>query len=171
MVDFLPLKGTSAERNDKLVMQESVARIGLAVDNLIMRCDEYAACARSHGAKLCNLFTPNENRKTAQLCLDFIKAIAEASSMAAVVASAPALDALAEHAAQANDVIASALPRNCRSLITCIASGEQFALNLLLRGDSTALRLAKIAHHLTLPLKQVLLICFQKLHEQLTVGC
>ena len=165
------MKGTSAERNDKLVMQESVARIGLAVDNLIMRCDEYAACARSHGAKLCNLFMPNENRKTAQLCLDFIKAIAEASSMAAVVASAPALDALAEHAAQANDVIASALPRNCRSLITCIASGEQFILNLLLRGDSAALRLARIAHHLTLPLKQVLLICFQKLHEQLTVGC
>lgn len=152
-------------------MQESVARIGLAVDNLIMRCDEIAACARSHGAKLCNLFAPNENRKTAQLCLDFIKAIAEASSMAAVVASAPALDALAEHAAQANDVIASALPRNCRSLITCIAFGEQFILNLLLRGDSAALRLAKIAHHLTLPLKQVLLICFQKLHEQLTVGC
>ncbi len=152
-------------------MQESVARIGLAVDNLIMRCDEYAACARSHGAKLCNLFMPNENRKTAQLCLDFIKAIAEASSMAAVVASAPALDALAEHAAQANDVIAAALPRNCRSLITCIASGEQFILNLLLRGDSAALRLARIAHHLTLPLKQVLLICFQKLHEQLTVGC
>ena len=152
-------------------MQESVARIGLAVDNLIMRCDEYAACARSHGAKLGNLFMPNENRKTAQLCLDFIKAIAEASSMAAVVASAPALDALAEHAAQANDVIAAALPRNCRSLITCIASGEQFILNLLLRGDSAALRLAKIAHHLTLPLKQVLLICFQKLHEQLTVGC
>ena len=91
--------------------------------------------------------------------------------MAAVVASAPALDALAEHAAQANDVIAPALPRNCRSLITCIASGEQFALNLLLRGDSAALRLAKIAHHRTLPLKQVLLICFQKLHEQLTVGC
>ena len=165
------MKGTSAERNDKLVMQESVARIGLAVGNLIMRCDEYAACARSHGAKLCNLFMPNENRKTAQLCLDFIKAIAEASSMAAVVASAPALDALAEHAAQANDVIASALPRNCRSLITCIASGEQFILNLLLRGDSAALRLAKIAYHLTLPLKQVLLICFQKLHEQLTVGC
>ena len=152
-------------------MRESVARIGLAVDNLIMRCDEYAACARSHGAKLCNLFTPNENRKTAQLCLDFIKAIAEASSMAAVVASAPALDALAEHAAQANDVIASALPRNCRSLITCIASGEQFILNLLLRGDSAALRLAKIAHHLTLPLKLVFLICFQKIHEQLTVGC
>ena len=165
------MKGTSAERNDKLVMQESVARIGLAVDNLIMRCDEYAACARSHGAKLCNLFIPREVRKTVQLMLDFITALAEASSMAAVVASAPALDALAEHAAQANDVIASALPRNCRSLITCIAFGEQFILNLLLRGDSAALRLAKIAHHLTLPLKQVLLICFQKLHEQLTVGC
>ena len=165
------MKGTSAERNDKLVMQESVARIGLAVDNLIMRCDEYAACARSHGAKLCNLFIPREVRKTVQLMLDFITALAEASSMAAVVASAPALDALAEHAAQANDVIAAALPRNCRSLITCIASCEQFILNLLLRGDSEALRLARIAHHLTLPLKQVLLICFQKLHEQLTVGC
>ena len=165
------MKGTSAERNDKLVMQESVARIGLAVDNLIMRCDEIAACARHDGKKVCNLFIPREVRKTVQLMLDFITALAEASSMAAVVASAPALDALAEHAAQANDVIASALPRNCRSLITCIASGEQFILNLLLRGDSTALRLARIAHHLTLPLKQVLLICFQKLHEQLTVGC
>ena len=164
------MKGTSAERNDKLVMQESVARIGLAVDNLIMRCDEYAACS-SHGAKLCNLFAPREARKTAELMLSFVAAIADASSMSAVAASAPALDALAEHAAQANDVIASALPRNCRALITCIASGEQFALNLLLRGDSAALRLAKIAHHLTLPLKQVLLICFQKLHEQLTVGC
>ena len=165
------MKGTSAERNDKLVMQESVARIGLAVDNLIMRCDEYAACARSHGAKLCNLFAPREARKTAELMLGFVAAIADASSMSAVAASAPALDALAEHAAQANDVIASALPRNCRALITCIASGEQFIMNLLLRGDSAALRLAKIAHHLTLPLKLVFLICFQKTHEQLTVGC
>ena len=152
-------------------MQESVARIGLAVDRLIARSDEIAACAQHDGKKVCNLFIPREARKTVQLMLDFITALAEASSMAAVVVSRPALEALAAHAQRANDVIASALPRNCRSLITCIASGEQFALNLLLRGDSTALRLAKIAHHLTLPLKQVLLICFQKLHEQLTVGC
>ena len=152
-------------------MQESVIRIGSVVDNLIARCDEIAACASHDGAKLCNLFAPREARKSVELMLDFVAAIAAASSMAAVVSAAPALDALADHAKSANDAIASSLPRNCRSLITCFAAGEQFILNLLLRGDSTALRLAKIASHLTLPLKQILLLCFQKLHEQLTVGC
>lgn len=151
--------------------EEAIARIGLVVDKLIVRSDEIAACAQHDGKKLCNLFTPYEARKTAQLCLDFIAAIAEASSMAAVVASRPALELLADHAQRANDAIASALPRNCRSLITCVSSGEQFVLNLLLRGDSTALRLAKLARPLTVPLRQVLLLCFQKLHEQLTVGC
>ena len=97
--------------------------------------------------------------------------LAEASSMAAVVASRPALELLAEHVQRANDAIASALPRNCRSLITCISSGEQFVLNLLLRGDSTALRLAKLARPLSVPLRQLILLCSQKLHEQLTVGC
>ena len=154
-----------------MTMKESVIRIGLAVDRLIARSDEIADSARPRGAQLCNLFTPNENRKTAQLCLDFIKALAEASSMAAVVASAPALEALADHAQRANDAIASALPKNCRSLITCISSGEQFVLNLLLRGDSTALRLAKLARPLSVPLRQLILLCSQKLHEQLTVGC
>ena len=38
MVDFLPLKGTSAEM--KLTMQESVVQIGSAVDKLIVRSDE-----------------------------------------------------------------------------------------------------------------------------------
>ena len=152
-------------------MQESVIRIGSVVDNLIARCDEIAACASHDGAKLCNLFAPREARKSVELMLDFVAAIAAASSMAAVVSAAPALDALADHAKSANDAIASALPRNCRSLITCFAAGEQFILNLLLRGDSTALALAKIASHLTIPLKQILLLCFQKLHEQLTVGC
>ena len=152
-------------------MQESVVQIGSAVDKLIARSDEIAACASHDGAKLCNLFTPREARKSAELMLDFVAAIASASSMAAVAAAAPALEALAARAKSANDAIASALPRNCRSLITCFAAGEQFILNLLLRGDSTALRLAKIASHLTLPLKQLLLLCFQKLHEQLTVGC
>ena len=152
-------------------MQESVARITSVVDRMIARCDEIAACAQDRGKKACNIFTPREARKTADLCLAFVAAIAGASSMAAIVASAPALEALAEHAQAANDFVAARLPKNCRSLITCVASGEQFILNLLLRGDSAALRLAKIAHHLTLPLKQVLLICFQKLHEQLTVGC
>ena len=146
-------------------------RIGSIVDKLIVRSDAIADSARDRGKKLCNFFTPHESRKTAQLCLDFIAALAEASSMAAVLASAPALEALADHAQRANDAIASALPKNCRALITCIASGEQFVLNLLLRGDSTALRLAKLARPLTVPLRQVLLICFQKLHEQLTVGC
>ena len=154
-----------------MTMQESVARIGLVVDKLIVRSDAIADSAHSRGAQLCNLFTPNENRKTAQLCLDFIATIAEASSMAAVVASRPALELLADHAQRANDAIASALPRNCRSLITCISSGEQFILNLLLRGDSTSLRLAKLARPLSVPLRQLILICSQKLHEQLTVGC
>ena len=152
-------------------MQESVVQIGKTVDNLIARCNEIAVCASHDGARLCNLFTPREARKSAELMLDFVATLASASSMAAVVAAAPALEALAAHAKSANDAIASALPRNCRSLITCFAAGEQFVLNLLLRGDSTALALAKIASHLTLPLKQILLLCFQKLHEQLTVGC
>ena len=152
-------------------MQESMARIGLVVDKLIARSDEIAACAQHDGRKVCNLFTPQESRKTAQLCLDFIAVLAEASSMAAVVASRPALEALADHAQRANDAIASALPKNCRSLITCISSGEQFVLNLLLRGDSTALRLAKLARPLSVPLRHLILLCSQKLHEQLTVGC
>ena len=152
-------------------MQESVDRITSVVDRMIARCDAIADCAQNHGKKACNIFTPNESRKTAQLCLDFIAAIAGASSMAAVVASAPALEVLADHAQRANDAVASALPKNCRSLITCVASGEQFILNLLLRGDSTALRLAKLARPLSVPLRQIFLLCSQKLHEQLTVGC
>ena len=152
-------------------MEESVIRIRLVVDSLIARCDEIAACARHDGKKVCNLFAPREARKTADLCLAFNAALADASSMAAVLASAPALEALADHARAANDAIASALPKNCRSLITCISSGEQFILNLLLRGDSTALRLAKLARPLPVPLRQLFLLCSQKLHEQLTVGC
>ena len=152
-------------------MEESVIRITSVVDKMIARCDEIAACAQDRGKKACNIFTPREARKTADICLAFVAAIAGASSMAAVVASAPALEALADHAQCANDAIASALPRNCRSLITCVASGEQFFLNLLLRGDSTALRLAKLARPLSVPLRQLFLLCSQKLHEQLTVGC
>ena len=152
-------------------MQESVIRIESVVDDLIARSDEIAACASHDGAKLCNLFVPREARKTVDLCLAFIAALAEASSMAAVVASHPALEALADRVKLANDAIASALPTNCRSLITCISSGEQFVFNLLLRGDSTALRLAKLARPLSVPLRQLFLLCSQKLHEQLTVGC
>ena len=152
-------------------MEESVIRITSVVDKMIARCDEIAACAQDHGKKACNIFMPREARKTADLCLAFIAAIAGASSMAAVVASAPALEALAEHAQAANDFVAARLPKNCRSLITCVASGEQFFLNLLLRGDSTGYALAKIAHHMALPLRQIFLLCSQKLHEQLTVGC
>ena len=152
-------------------MEESVVRITSVVDKMIARCDEIAACAQDRGKKACNIFMPREARKTADLILAFVAAIAGASSMAAVVASAPALEVLAEHAQAANDAIASRLPKNCRSLITCVASGEQFFLNLLLRGDSTALALAKIAHHMALPLRQIFLLCSQKLHEQLTVGC
>ena len=152
-------------------MQESVVKITSVVDKMIVRCDEIAACARHDGKKVCNLFAPREARKTADLCLAFIAALAEASSMAAVVVSRPALEVLADHAQRANDAIASALPKNCRSLITCVASGEQFILKLLLRGDSTALRLAKLARPLSVPLRQLFLICFQKLHDNLTVGC
>ena len=154
-----------------MTLQESVARIEQAVDKLIMRCDEIADSAKGGGKKLCNFFAPREARKTADFCLAFNAALAEASSMAAVLASAPALEVLADHAQTANDAIASALPRNCRSLITCLSSGEQFVLNLLLRGDSTALRLAKLARPLSVPLRQLLLLCSQKLYEQLTVGC
>ena len=154
-----------------MTQQESVIRIGSAVDKLIARCDEIAVCSSHGGARLCNLFTPREARKSVDLMLDFISVIAQASSMSAAATLQPAFAALADHAKSANDAIASALPRNCRSLITCFAAGEQFILNLLLRGDSTALRLAKIASHLTLPLKQILLLCFPKLHEQLTIGC
>ena len=152
-------------------MQESVVKITSVVDKMIVRCDEIAACAQDRNKKACNLFAPREARKTAQLCLDFIAAVATASSMAAIAASAPALEVLVDHAQTANDAIASRLPRNCRALITCIASGEQFILNLLLRGDSTGFALAKIAHHMALPLRQIFLLCSQKLHEQLTVGC
>ena len=152
-------------------MQESVIRITSVVDKLIVRCDEIADSAKGGGKKVCNFFAPREARKTADLCLAFNAALADASSMAAVLASAPALEALADRAQRANDAIASALPKNCRSLITCISSGEQFILNLLLRGDSTALRLAKLARPLSVPLRQIFLLCSQKLHEQLTVGC
>ena len=154
-----------------MTLQESVTRVEQSVDKLIVRCYEIADSAKGGGKKLCNFFAPREARKTADLCLAFNAALAEASSMAAVVASAPALEVLTDHAQTANDAIASALPRNCRSLITCISSGEQFVLNLLLRGDSTALRLAKLARPLSVPLRQLILLCSQKLHEQLTVGC
>ena len=154
-----------------MTLEESVARIEQAVGKLIARCDEIADSAKGGGKKVCNFFAPREARKTADLCLAFNAALADASSMAAVLASAPALEALADRARAANDAIASALPKNCRSLITCIAAGEQFILNLLLRGDSTSLALAKIAHHMALPLRQIFLLCSQKLHEQLTVGC
>ena len=153
------------------MMQESVVKITSVVDRMIERCDEIAACAQDRNKKACNLFAPREARKTADLCLAFVAALAEASSMAAIGASAPALEVLADHTQRANDAIASRLPRNCRSLLTCVASGEQFILNLLLRGDSTALRLAKLARPLSVPLRQLILICSQKLHEQLTVGC
>ena len=154
-----------------MTLQESVARIEQAVDKLIVRCDEIADSAKGSGKKLCNFFAPREARMTVERCLAFNAALADASSMAAVLAATPALEALADRARAANDAIASALPKNCRSLITCISSGEQFILNLLLRGDSTALRFAKLARPLSVPLRQLILLCSQKLHEQLTVGC
>ncbi len=154
-----------------MTMQETVVRIEAVADALITRSDEITACARQHGSKVCNLFLPREARKTVELWLDFIAAIAMASSTNAVLAASPALATLADHVHESNDAVAVCLPKHSRNLITCISSGEQFILNLLLRGDSTALALAKIAHHLTLPLKRIFLLCFQKLHEQLTVGC
>ena len=81
-----------------MTLQESVARIEQAVDKLIVRCDEIAGSAKGSGKKVCNFFAPREARQTADLCFAFIAVIAGASSMASVVASAPALEALADHA-------------------------------------------------------------------------
>ena len=59
----------------------------------------------------------------------------------------------------------------CDEIAVCAQDRGKQVCNLLRRGDSTVLALTKIAHRVTLPLKQVLLICFQKLQDQLTVGC
>ena len=56
-----------------------------------------------------------------------------------------------------------------KMIVRCVEIAE--CARCFLRGDSTALALAKIAHHMALPLRQIFLLCFQKLHEQLTVGC
>ena len=48
---------------------------------------------------------------------------------------------------------------------------EQMVKTVIGRGDSTVLRLAKLARPLSVPLRQIFLLCSQKLHEQLTVGC
>ena len=149
----------------------SVARLEQVVAKMIARCDEIADSAKGCGRKACNFFSPNESRKTAKLCLDFLSELAAVKTARSLAPARDSFAALAASAARANDALTACLPKNCRCLITCIASGEQFILNLLLRGDSTALALAKIAHHMALPLRQIFLLCSQKLHEQLTVGC
>ena len=44
---------------------------------------------------------------------------------------------------------------------------EQMVKTVIGRGDSTVLRLAKLARPLSVPLRQLILLCSQKLHEQL----
>ena len=152
-------------------MQETAARISSLSGRMIARCDKIAMCAQGCGKKVCNLFAPLEARKTVRLCLEFIVVIAQASSTSAILAAHSEISAIASAAARANTAVARCLPAHSRSLITCISSGEQFFLNLLLRGDSTARTLAKLVRPLSAPIGNLFLICSQKLHEQLTVGC
>ena len=152
-------------------MQETAARISSLSGRMIARCDEIAMSAQGCGKKVCNLFAPLEARKTVRLCLEFIAVIAQASSTSAILAAHSEISALASAAARANTAVARCLPAHSRSLITCISSGEQFFLNLLLRGDSTARTLAKLVRPLSAPIGKLFLVCSQKLHEQLTVGC
>ena len=152
-------------------MQETAARISSLSGRMIARCDEIVMCAQGCGKKVCNLFAPLEARKTVRLCLEFIAVIAQASSTSAILAAHSEISAIAFAAARANTAVARCLPAHSRCLITCISSGEQFFLNLLLRGDSTARTLAKLVRPLSAPIGKLFLICSQKLHEQLTVGC
>ena len=152
-----------------MTREETVDQIGIIAKAMMARCDEIAG----HGAeqKVCNMFLPHEARKRVDLVLAFIAVLAQAPSMAPIADAHPVLADLQRHLQLANAAVADCLPLNCRNLITCISSGEQFFLNLLLRCDSTALRLAKLAHPFSVPLRQLFLLCSQKLHEQLTVGC
>ena len=69
------------------------------------------------------------------------------------------------------EAVVDAMIMRCDEIADCASDPGCRLCNLLLRGDSTALALAKIAHHMALPLRQIFLLCSQKLHEQLTVGC
>ena len=155
---------------DKSKIQETAARISSLSGRMIARCDEIVMCAQGCGKKVCNLFAPLEARKTVRLCLEFIAVIAQASSTSAILAAHSEISALASAAARANTAVARCLPAHSRSLITCISSGEQFYLNLLLRGDSAALSIARILRPLAIPVRQLFLIFAKKLQEQLTVG-
>lgn len=152
-----------------MTREEAYGEIGSIAEAMIAHCDEIAD--RGTSGKVCNLFLPREARKRVDLVLAFIAALAQAPSMALILELQPLLTDLQERVRAANAAVMSHLPPNCRSLITCISSGEQFFLNLLLRGDSTALVLAKLLRPLAIPLRQLFLIFAKKLHEQLTVGC
>lgn len=161
---------TDKNKKYTLSKSESSSRIVAVVRLMVARCDEIASCGQDSGHKICNFFDSHESRKTVRLWQEFIEVIAM-SSKSAIAAARPELQVLAAHIRSANDAIVNSLPPTSRNLITCISAGEQFILNLLLRGDSTALRLAKLARPLSVPLRQLILLCSQKLHEQLTVGC
>lgn len=152
-----------------MTREETVDQIRIIAKAMMVRCDEIAG----HGAerKVCNMFLPHEARKRVDLILAFIAVLAQSPSMAPIADAQPMLVDLQRHLQLANAAVVNCLPLTCRNLIACISSGEQFFLNLLLRGDSTAIRLAKLAHPLSIPLRQLFLLCSQKLHEQLTVGC
>lgn len=152
-----------------MMRQDSVEQIGSIVCAMMERCDEIVE--RAADRKMCNFFLPRESRKRVDLVLSFVAALAQAPSMAPIVGLQPLFARLQDRVQAANAAVTSSLPPNCRSLITCISSGERFFLNLLLRGDSTALVLAKLLRPLALPLRQLFLLFAKKLHEQLTVGC
>lgn len=148
--------------------QNRVDQIEGIVCAMIARCDEIASCET--GGKMCNMFLPREARKTVDLVLNFIAMVAQAPSMASIAELQVPLIDLQERARIANVAVANCLPSNCCSLIACISSGEQFYLNLLLRGDSAALSIARILRPLAIPVRQLILIFAKKLQEQLTVG-
>ena len=68
-----------------------------------------------------------------------------------------------------HEALARIMSAVAKMIVRCVEIAE--CARCFLRGDSTALALAMIAHHMTLPLRQLFLLCSQKLHEQLTVGC
>lgn len=151
--------------------EESAKRIEVAAAAMSARYEEIATAAKESKQAVWNIFTPRESRKTVRLVQDFIAAIARSSSMSAVTAARPTLQQLEKHTQMANAAVSDRLPPPCRNLIACIAAGEQFYLNLLLRNDRTALSLAKLLRPIFLPLRELLLICSRKLFDQLSVGC
>lgn len=151
--------------------EESAKRIEVAAAAMSARYEEIATAAKESKQAVWNIFTPRESRKTLKIVQDFIAAVARASSMSAVSAARPTLERLEKDTQAANAAVTDRLPPPCRNLITCIGAGERFYLNLLLRNDRTALSLAKLIRPLSLPLRELMLLCSRKLFDQLSVGC